>query len=391
MESVKASRKFWTHQETVAIFAWLDFCIKHKLDFKDTVVEHLSGLKPGNGFSCSLQQVIQKLVDMQKYDEKRSSRREMLEKGSRGWMGMPDEFRYDVGAALKRYIEGDFLTKYCGARSRAFKIASSSSNLLDTNQMRPIQEGQDPSCDIPPQAVETQNQPKETPARRAQISTKPILTPEEKLQAALSQKNAEITTLRKIWHQEVDSLRTTLSQSTQTELSLRAEIQHLVIARQKRERAGKDPLEYELFQLNQTIWSLNRRVHEMQKLTTFTRMDGEKRSGIETRVVDEMMESIESELQLLVHGRETAPVSKVEENSDQGALLKSVFEEISEPKDRVAKLNGMLVKFGPGVLVRTFAMAALREWVFATAFPDFAPRNVRLLQAYRNIIVTHGE
>ncbi|KAH7305660.1 hypothetical protein BKA65DRAFT_200872 [Rhexocercosporidium sp. MPI-PUGE-AT-0058] len=400
MDSTTATRRFWTRDETVALFAWLDFCIMNKLDFKETIIEHLSDLKPENGFSKSLEQVLQKLVDVQRHDNEKISRKEMLLRGSRCWEAMPDEFRSDIGTALQRYAEGNFQAKYAGTRTRPCEttLVASSSDSLEKCQLWPTQEVEHAPLDKLPKVNEAQtqqkaqNQPKGSLVRRVQIFAKLTPTREEKLQATLIQKDTEITTLRKMWHQEVDSLRVTISKSTQTELSLRAEIQHLVIARQERERAGKDPLEYELFQLNQTIWSLNRRVYEMQRLAVFAQTDCEKRDGIEMRVIDEAMNKIESELQLLMHGRNVnmrVVMTKIEESGDLGALLKSMFEDNSGAKDRMAELNGMLAKFGSGVLVRTFALAALREWVFATAFPDFAPRNVRLLEAYRHIIITH--
>lgn len=236
------------------------------------------------------------------------------------------------------------------------------------------------------------SQLKKTPNRRTQVSHDPSPTTEAIVRSSLDQKIFELNTLRQSWHREVDSLRSTISKHAQTELSLRAEIQHLVIARQARELAGKDPLEYELFQLNQTVWSLNRRVHEMQKLAGFAKIgrDGETRAeGVERRVVDEAMDKIVEDLQLLGCDRH-ALMLRIEESGDLGALLGTLFEAIPEAKDRVGKLRNTFAKFGAGLLVRTFVLAALRDWVLATAFPDFSPQNVKLLEAYRDIILTHG-
>ena len=130
----------------------------------------------------------------------------------------------------------------------------------------------------------------------------------------------------------------------------------------------------------------------MQKLAGFAKIgtDGERGAeGVERRVVDEAVERIAKKLQLLGCGRDVV-VPRIEENSDVGGLLRTVFEDIPEAKDRVGMLRNTLAKFGAGMLVRTFVLAALRDWVFATAFPDYSPRNVKLLEAYRNMILTHG-
>jgi len=202
---------------------------------------------------------------------------------------MPADIQRDIENALQRYIEGQFQTKYSGESSQ-HNIDHSSSKLLDKDAMKvvvesnvsasnaisrvstapspePLDKGKLASANNAnkiaskntPQASRPLNQQKQTPKRRAQVSNDPSPTAEVILRACLRQKSLELNTLRQTWHHEVDSLRNTISQHTQTELSLRAEFQHLVIARQAHELAGKDPLEYELFQLNQTVWSLNRR------------------------------------------------------------------------------------------------------------------------------------
>ncbi|PVH73663.1 hypothetical protein DL98DRAFT_594849 [Cadophora sp. DSE1049] len=424
MESTKAPRKAWTRDEIVASLAWLDFCIQHRLDYRETVVEHLSELATGRSHPCSVQQILQKLVDLQRHDDNPCSRKDTVERGSRCWKGIPEDIREGVANALKRYTEGNFYTKYRGLgvhRNDDFPSSSKSldkgeigsgqernanagtgfsqtstaqhtSQLLGGHKMTPAHDANTNTnanvSEAPSQASKPSHQPRETSKRRAQVSNDPSPTTEDTLRASLQQKNLELTTLRSTWHREVDALRTTISQHTQTELSLRAEIQHLVIARQARELAGKDPLEYELFQLNQTVWSLNRRVHEMQKLAGFAKMDGEGRDGVERRGVDEAMERIAEELQLLGCGRDVV-VPRVEENGDLIALLRTVMEDTLEEKDKVEELRIVLAKLGAGVLVRTFVLAALRDWVFASAFPDFSPRNVKLLQAYRKIIIAH--
>ena len=422
MDSKKPRVRVWTHDEKVALLAWLDFCLKHKLDFKGTIRKHLSSIESGRAHLCSIQQILQKLVDVQRRDTNRCPKQEIIPTGSGYWNGMPMDVRRNVEIAMQRYTEANLQRRYCGFEVHSDDFVSSSKS-LDKEKIRPGQEvyfttGNTPLQDSPAQpssspfgigemasaqntnanesnvnqSGQAPSQPKKTPKRRTQVSNDPSPTTEAIVRSSLDQNILELNTLRQSWHREVDSLRSTISKHAQTELSLRAEIQHLVIARQARELAGKDPLEYELFQLNQTVWSLNRRVHEMQKLAGFAKIgrDGETRAeGVERRVVDEAMDKIVEELQLLGCERH-ALAPRIEENGDLGALLGTVFEDIPEAKERVGRLRNAFPKFGVVVLVRMFVLAALRDWVFATAFPDFSPRNVKLLEAYRDIILTHG-
>tara|TARA_R110002060_G_scaffold2977_6_gene4780 strand:+ start:1119 stop:1550 length:432 start_codon:yes stop_codon:yes gene_type:complete len=40
----KKARNLWNHDRLVALLAWVDFCIEHKLDFKATILKQLSGI-----------------------------------------------------------------------------------------------------------------------------------------------------------------------------------------------------------------------------------------------------------------------------------------------------------------------------------------------------------
>ncbi|KAI9055337.1 hypothetical protein LZ554_000296 [Drepanopeziza brunnea f. sp. 'monogermtubi'] len=384
-------KNVWNHDIQVAMAAWLDFCNMNsqQVSFDGTISQHLiATYKEATGeiYNYTVRAAKQKLYMI----TDRSKASEFREKGSECIADLSPEHRKEIKDALTRYTEEHWETRYQHGLPHPRKQAD-----LD----------QDPSSisvdsysnQRPKVTADTMSPPvkhfREKPARRITLMSQVATSPDDKWQAALTRKNLEIETMRSKWYQEVDDLRDMLSQSKRSELALRAENQHLVIARQQREAAGKDPLEQELFQLTGTIWSLNKRVYEMQKLASFANPREETSKVLEPAVVDEAMDNIASELEMLMYGhtpntRLLTPTAAG--NFDLVDLLGSIFEgSAGEPQDHMARLHDMIEKYRHGSVVRILTVAALRKWVFATAFPDFSPRDVPLLKAYRKIIITH--
>jgi len=220
---------------------------------------------------------------------------------------------------------------------------------------------------------------------------------EERYRQEIQRKNEQIRAIREQWQQEVDEIRDRESRLKTVELELRDENQHLVIARQERERAGKDPLEYQLFQKNQEIWMLTKRVHETQRLASFTKDERSRNPSMNTTVIDDAIDLIGSGIEPIMQGHDTSVPLHVPrtfstlDNGDFAFLIQSLLGEEPQKEDKGSLFRNLASKFDPQSIVMIMAASALREWVFHTDFPSFNPGDVRLLQAYRKTVMGHGE
>lgn len=211
----------------------------------------------------------------------------------------------------------------------------------------------------------------------------------------LKQKDVQIAILRGQWQTEAEAAHSRESRLKAMEADLRAENSLLKVAQQEREQAGKDPLESTLFKKNHDIWDLTQRLMKMQKLHSFAGRDALYKASIEHRVVDEALDRIADDLEFMLNGHDlTQPlmVPKIEENSDLGCLVRSIFGQgsLESSADRITHLKQSTAKFGAGPVLRTFCVCAIREWIFNSNFPNFVPNNTRLLQAYREAVMHHG-
>jgi hypothetical protein len=60
-------------------------------------------------------------------------------------------------------------------------------------------------------------------------------------------------------------------------------------------------------------------------------------------------------------------------------------------KKALGLLKKLLLSFDKEVIVRSICVAALQQWVFATDFPNFLPRQRKLLNSYRQVVLTNCE
>jgi len=210
----------------------------------------------------------------------------------------------------------------------------------------------------------------------------------------IRQKNIEIARIREQWQQEVEELRECEAQLKKTELELRAENRHLVLARQERERAGKDPLEYELFQKNQEIWVLSRRLQDQQKLACFAQRGLEQPNFINRKLIDETFDTICSEIESMMLGHDmskSTAIPAIIPGTDFAALVASFCDGDTAASHAEKWLRRCILKFGLELVVKILLVAALRSWIFDTNFPNFTPGDLRLLRAYRIVIINHGQ
>lgn len=205
----------------------------------------------------------------------------------------------------------------------------------------------------------------------------------------------EVNAVREQWHQEVERFEREDQRRKQIENDLRAEIAHLKIARDDRQKAGKNPLEEILFAKDEEIWFLKQKNHEMQRLAGFAQSIPKQPKSLPQKDISNALQAIGNELQSIFHGHDLGLPwfrPSMAEDTDLASLAAITFADSNGSGSLVQQLWNSLSKWGTVVVVRALAVAALRNWVFATEFPDFGRNgDPRILLAYRAAILTHGK
>ena len=230
--------------------------------------------------------------------------------------------------------------------------------------------------------------------------SKPAVAPatgraeDQKHGSAIRQKNAEIARIRAEWQQEAEELRHIGAQLKDKVLELEVKNENLNEARQERERAGKDPLESKLYQNNQDIWALKRRIGNQERLACFAQRDVQQPIPISTKLIDEVMENIGSEMEAVMLGHimnKSMVMPSIIPGSDLASLINSCCMDGTATRLAENGLRRCIIRYGPSLTVKTLLVVALHDWVFATDFPNFTPGDLRLLRAYRNAVIGHGK
>lgn len=327
----------WYKTTALALWSWLDFCIMNgHISFDDTICQHLSAVfnkDTGRTYKFTKAATHEHL-------RKTSFRTPIADCRTRGSKCLTDispEMRQEIENNVAQYTKEHWEKRYAHGHEPE-KVSLDSPPAADSLYRRP-----DVAASITPPQTRSD---REKPAPRVTLASKVAVSTVEQLQATLTRKNLEIETLRSKWQHEVDDLRDKLSQSERSELALQAENQHLIIARQQREAAGKDPLEHELFRMTDTIWALNKRVHEMQKLASFADPREGTKKCLQPAVVDEALDTIASELESVTCGRNINTrllMPKAIDSSDLVALFDPISGVIAqEPEDSLNRLHDMV-------------------------------------------------
>ena len=173
---------------------------------------------------------------------------------------------------------------------------------------------------------------------------------------------------------------------------MRATNRNLLLAQQERAAAGPDPLEATLFDKSQEIWQLRQRVKRTSELEQFIEKDESRQGLLDPNVLGDEMAQIRSELECIAPSNNNNMVTpNFSANSDLGSLVETISNDSVEKDDVVGWLWSAMLKFNAETILRAFVVGALRQWVFATRFPDFAPSDTRLLGVYREIVSRHGK
>ncbi len=167
------------------------------------------------------------------------------------------------------------------------------------------------------------------------------------------------------------------------------------MARDSRNASRKDLLEDELYMKNKQIWESDQRIRKMQSQMRFT--TGKAPPGLlldKSGDIDSFMNFLEAELDSILHGHDAATTALLlptqVQSNDLAQLIRSVSGFAEEEATEGERLRGWILKFEPEIVIRTLTLAALREWIFNTPFPQFAGNASHLVQAYREAIMVQG-
>lgn len=163
------------------------------------------------------------------------------------------------------------------------------------------------------------------------------------------------------------------------------------MARDNRATGGQGPLEYQLYSKDKQIWDSDQRIRKMQDQMRFT--TNQPSREVPTDISAEIARSmtfLEAEVDSIIHA---SCVLSVPSDIQPGlaSLIRSICDWSKNGSSENRQLRSWALKFEPGILIKTLTLAGLREWVFNTAYPQFAEKDAQLLRAYRSAVMLQGQ
>ncbi|KAM0155040.1 hypothetical protein ACHAQE_006941 [Botrytis cinerea] len=219
----------------------------------------------------------------------------------------------------------------------------------------------------------------------------------KRLRSLKNKHNQEITQMQELWQAESEKLSIKQAEAQGTIRDLRAQLKHLneaQMARQEEEqRAFKSDanisLETRQFEDLEEIYRLTKENREMHKFSEFADLDLPGSLNLGHDMIDDAMDQIQFELSSISCHHVNTPqlLPKIFSiPSDLRNLILSAFNSDIDTAIGRNEVETITKKFGAQICIRALVMAALRDWVFMSRFPNFAPSNPRILSTYRHII-----
>ncbi|KAF7924993.1 uncharacterized protein EAE98_007081 [Botrytis deweyae] len=223
----------------------------------------------------------------------------------------------------------------------------------------------------------------------------------KRLRSLENKHNQEIAQMQELWQAESEKLSIMEAKAQGTIRDLRAQLKHLNEARRVRQEEEQRALESDAYVSLETrqfedleeIYRLTKENREMHKFSEFADLDLPGTLNIAHDTIDEAIDQIQFELSSISchHINTPQPFPKIFSiPSDLRNLLYSAFNSDIETAIGRNEVGIITKKFGAQVCIRALVLAALRDWVFMSRFPNFAPSNPRILSSYRHIISSLG-
>ncbi|KAF7891284.1 uncharacterized protein EAF02_001609 [Botrytis sinoallii] len=223
----------------------------------------------------------------------------------------------------------------------------------------------------------------------------------KRLRSLENKHNQEIAQMQELWQAESEKLSIMEAKAQGTIRDLRAQLKHLNEARRVRQEEEQRALESDAYVSLETrqfedleeIYRLTKENREMHKFSEFADLDLPGTLNIGHDTIDEAIDQIQFELSSISCHHINTPqlFPKIFSiPSDLRNLIYSAFNSDIETAIGRNEVEIITKKFGAQVCIRALVLAALRDWVFMSRFPNFAPSNPRILSSYRHIISSLG-
>ncbi|KAF5870578.1 putative zinc finger protein 470 protein [Botrytis fragariae] len=219
----------------------------------------------------------------------------------------------------------------------------------------------------------------------------------KRLKSLENKHKQEIAQMQELWQAESEKLSIMEAEAQGTIRDLRAQLKHLNEARRARQEEEQRALgsgayvslEARQFEDLEEIYRLTKENREMHKFSEFADLDLPGSLNIGHETIDDAMDQIQFELSSISCHHINTPQLFPKIFSmprDLRNLIDSAFNSDIETAIGRNEVEVITKKFGAQVCIRALVLAALRDWVFMSKFPNFAPSNPRILSSYRHII-----
>ncbi|XMA12723.1 hypothetical protein WAI453_005514 [Rhynchosporium graminicola] len=413
--------RIWDRENHLAFLAWLDYSVASGLHFTSTAP---SAIQTITGQIFSEAQINSRVQRVTRNSRRRghSLQSSDLRKGGSSTLHLLDEqMRQEIGAMVETFREQQDGSRMDRTNPKAENIRVKGS-IDDT---LPDDDGSDLSSEddshYSDMRKESPSRPSlsmvsvEIPASSA-VTTLPraqtAKTNSDNLVAATAKGSLSLKDMRKMHEEVVSRLKAenaAVRAQTQQDLedqsqeanrwkqiaeNLSAKVSFMKTAHQERQLARKDPQEELMFTKDKQIWRLTQENHKLRHSTSFSKKINPQEESLENLKVWNEVDLLQRELISIMHGHDSsAPLLQPEfgVGLDLALLLRAMFREASYEAESSGHLVKRMMRWGPVNVVRSLAVAALNEWVFATDFPNFcgASTSPPLLKAYRNAIFMH--
>ncbi|EDN99548.1 predicted protein [Sclerotinia sclerotiorum 1980 UF-70] len=217
------------------------------------------------------------------------------------------------------------------------------------------------------------------------------------LRALENKYNREIAQMQELWQAEAEKLSMREAEAQMTIRDLRAELKHLDEARKARQDEGRKTQEEDAnvsretrqFEDLEEICRLAKENREMHKFATFADMNSSGSLHLGHDTADDAMDQIQFGLSSISYHCSTTGLLFPRVFAISGDLRNLTLSAFSSDIETTIGRNDVqtiLKKFDAHTCIRVLVLAALRDWVFMSRFPNLASSNPHILSSYRHII-----
>ncbi|TGO16690.1 hypothetical protein BTUL_0025g00450 [Botrytis tulipae] len=440
------NQRSWSIEEDIELLGWIDFCKQQKVEPKEEILDFMVLFQdvPDRDFvKEKLTRLWQKYNDQIDETDQILSLTDMLTKGSAYMTKLPGEIHEAIRTRADQHISNDkslLYTKVLKDREEEKNIKNSSEAApLAIGDKRGVKRGtqQDKGSESLPLSKRARSSrdklPLKATGKNAVSGLKKVRPPAEKptdtgtantggatncnseelvraepqmpqssptagranedhlkyLQLLEDKHSREIARIQELWQTEVETLSIKETDTGKTIRDLKAQVKHLTEAQKARQEGMNDPLESRVFEDLETIYRLTKENREMHRFATFTDLElpGTLHLGYDS--IDDAMDQMQFELSSISYHRKSYQRPMLADfaiSGDLRSLVRSAFgRDIGTAIGRKEVVT-IMKKFDAQVCIRTLILAALRDWVFDSNFPNFAPSDSRLLSNYRDIV-----